>query len=103
MMNKRSSSPRRLARRSPELSEITALIDDARRLRLTILALANTPLLSDPARDAVTSLAHVTVKLETIVRRGGSANTKARNRKQRARAPETSPADSTLSTPGDVH
>ena len=101
MMNKRSSSPRRLARRSSELSEITALIDDARRLRLTILALANTPLLSDAAREAVTLLAHVTVKLETIAEL--VASTKARSHKQRAHPPETSPADSTLSTPRDVH
>jgi len=65
-MNKPSSSPRRRRSRSPELSQITALIDDTRRLRLILAALADYPPLTEPARDAVASLQNVAAKLELI-------------------------------------
>jgi hypothetical protein len=93
-MNKESSRRRDRRRKAPELSEITSLIDDARRLRLTILTLADYPLLSDPAHEAVTSLAHVTATLETITELVAAAKAPARKRRTTTRS-EIPPADST--------
>lgn len=88
-MNK--PSPRRRRNKSPELSEITGLIDDARKLRLTLDALTNYPLLSDPTRAAVASLAQVTGQLEQVADLVASA--KRLGRKRRSQDPVPSPTE----------
>jgi hypothetical protein len=93
-MNK--PSPRRRERRSrlPEVSQITGLIDEGRKLRLSVAALANYPLVAEPAREGVEALQNVTAKLELIA--DMIAGAKTRSRKRRTPSPETSPPNPSL-------
>jgi hypothetical protein len=93
-MNKPSSSPRRRRNHFPELSFVTDLIGDARRLRLSLVALSNYPQLAEPAKEAVTELQNVSAKLERLAELVAGAKT--RSRKRRTKEPETSPPEPSL-------
>jgi len=93
-MNKPSPRPKRERRKLPEVREITTLIDSARNLRLSVSALSNYPLLTLPAKEAVTMLQNTSAALETIADLVASAKTRSRTR--HAQSPETSPPEPPL-------
>ena len=86
-------TPRRERRHPlPELSSVTDLIDDARKLRLSVAPLANHPTLAEAVREAVSALQKTTAALETIADLVSAAPIRARRRRtkeaERTKTPE---------------